>query len=208
MHKITMEVIVMKKAIKNLAVVSLIAVSASSIAACGQKAAPNKGTTPGARTQSYQYGAPGYNTGMHPYGTQPHGVAPYANYGTAPNTGGGITGPRTLSAQTAVAERAANDAKKVPGVARATAVCQGNDIVIGIDTVHTTNRTALERKVAHVVKAAEPRYNVYVTSDKVIHQRIRTVSDQVRTGHPVRTLANDISTIIRDIGRAVTAPFR
>jgi spore cortex protein len=196
----------MNKAIKAIATVSLIAVTASSVVACN----PNT-----SRTQSYQaneyrtnYTAPRYHDGVLPYGVRPYSVAPYGvhPYSARPY---GAPSDGNMYSNRAAADRMAAIAANVPGVTRATAIVHGNDAVIGIDTTNVTKgRPAIERQVYNAVKAAEPRYNVYVTTDSTLHQRIRTLNDQMRTGHPIRTLAQDVGVIIRDIGRAVTAPFR
>ncbi|WCN37564.1 YhcN/YlaJ family sporulation lipoprotein [Aneurinibacillus uraniidurans] len=187
----------MNKVLTKVTAVSLVVVLAGSLAACTNTAAPNNTS----RTQNYrvnQYQAnptvPRYNDGA------------YVNRTPQPpsNTA------QLNTTERAAADRMARTAMKVPGVAHATAVVNGKDAVIGLDTTSAAaqDKRAIEHKVANAVKKAEPGYNVHVTTDAQLHQRIRTLNTQVQTGHPVRTLANDVGVIIKDIGRAVTAPFR
>lgn len=187
----------MKQWIKRCTVLSVAVMMAGSLAACGQKAAPNPSTT---RTQNYQmHATPNYTNGMQPYGNYtpyaaPGGVHPYTTGNTK---------------QHAAADRAASVAAKVPGVTHATAVVHGKDVVVGLDINNVTRgRAKIERDVQRAVKSAEPGYNVHVTADRGIHQRVRTLNDRVRAGHPIHTLTQDVGVLIRDIGRAVTTPFR
>ncbi|MED0679852.1 YhcN/YlaJ family sporulation lipoprotein [Aneurinibacillus thermoaerophilus] len=200
----------MIKALKKLTVVSLVTIMASSIVACTQGAAPNNpNRTKNYRVNEYQpyTTTPRHYDGLHPYGTPYHGVHPYGTYTPQPSTG--LHPYNTAAHNRAVADRMANAATKVVGVTRATAVVSGRDAVIGLDINNVTkSKTTIEREVAKAVKAAEPGYNVHVTTDGALHQRIRALSDQTRAGHPVRTLTHDVGMLIRDIGRSVTAPFR
>ncbi|WP_044748441.1 YhcN/YlaJ family sporulation lipoprotein [Bacillus alveayuensis] len=115
-----------------------------------------------------------------------------------------------------VAERVADVAEDVPGVSQATAIVYGNDIVVGIDATNNKDVRALERKVQRIVKNREPGCNVHVTADDDINTRIQSVytnmnnynTNRVTPRHPMRDLGTDVTDIIRDIGRTVTAPFR
>lgn len=186
----------MNKVLTKVTAVSLIVVLAGSLTACNNAAAPNTSRTQNYRVNEYQANpvVPRYNDGA------------YVNRATQPpaNTA------QLNTTERAAADRMVRTATKVPGVVHATAVVNGKDAVIGLDITNTAaqNKRAIEYKVAHAVKKAEPGYNVHVTTDAQLHQRIRTLNTQVQTGHPVRTLANDVGIIIKDIGRAVTAPFR
>ncbi|BAU25965.1 YhcN/YlaJ family sporulation lipoprotein [Aneurinibacillus soli] len=187
----------MNKILTKVTTVSLVVVLAGSLAACNKTAAPpNTSHTQNYRVNEYQANpvAPRYNDGM------------YMNRAPQPpsNTA------QLYTTERAAADRMVHTARKVPGVAHATAVVNGKDAVIGLDITNTAaqNKRAVEYKVANAVKKAEPGYNVHVTTDTQLNQRIRTLNTQVQAGHPIRTLANDVGVIIQDIGRAVTAPFR
>ena len=92
----------------------------------------------------------------------------------------------------------------------------GNDIVIGIDGGNKQDRKTLEQQVLQKVKNRQQGFNVHVTSDNNLHIRIRTLNtdmtngnnNDITPGQPVRDVGRDISELIRDIGRTVTAPFR
>ncbi|WP_053911988.1 YhcN/YlaJ family sporulation lipoprotein [Aneurinibacillus migulanus] len=214
----------MNKAIKKCTVASLVAIMAGSIAACNPAAAPNNiNRTQNYRVNEYQPNAamPRVHNGIYPYSTPYNGIHPYGTYtpnaniglhpyGTyTPNANTGLHPYGTASHKQAVADRMVNTAANIQGVTHAIAVVSGRDAVIGLDiNKGTKNRAMIEREVANAVKKANPGYNAHVTADRTLHQRIRTLNSQVRSGHPVRALAQDVGTIITDIGRAVTAPFR
>lgn len=128
-------------------------------------------------------------------------------------TGGAVNGREDQR----IAQNAAIVAKSVGNVDRATAVVNGNDIVIGIDVKQGANERKVEENVRQKVKQGYPGYNVHVTADRNIHKRIGTLSrdwlnnngnNNMTPGQPVRDLGNDIADVIRDIGRTVTAPLR
>jgi hypothetical protein len=155
-----------------------------------------------------------YGTGANTYGTR-WGTNMYGtNYGTYGTNTYGMTGTATnYSNDQRVANRAANEAMNVAGVARATAVANGNNLVVGIDVKSGMNTRDVEQRVLRTVKAKETGYNVHVTADANINTRIRNVYNSMTNptatpGHPVRDLGRDVGSIIRDIGRTVTAPFR
>ncbi|CEH29682.1 hypothetical protein AM501_05920 [Aneurinibacillus migulanus] len=212
----------MHKTVKSFVAASLVLTMTSVLAACG----PRAGTDNGTNTQSGTYRLNQYNTngttmddnfGIRPYGTQQYGLRPdmahtYPHPNMIPgryNTYG--VHPYALGQQDQkVAERVAQLAANVNGVTRATAVVDGRDAVIGIEGATASNMKTLERNVYEAVKRAEPGYTVHVTSNQALTQRIRTLNSRM-TGAGTRTLqtdGEDIRTLIRDIGRSVTAPFR
>ncbi|WP_055746850.1 YhcN/YlaJ family sporulation lipoprotein [Brevibacillus choshinensis] len=111
-----------------------------------------------------------------------------------------------------VADHIVHVTKKIDGVTKATAVVNKQDAVVGIDVKKGSDMKQTEKKVHDAVKSAEPNLNVHVTSDAKLHGRIQSIYSQnyssPQTGHPVRDVGADISVLIRDIGRTVTAPFR
>ncbi|MBN6188213.1 YhcN/YlaJ family sporulation lipoprotein [Aneurinibacillus sp. BA2021] len=194
------------------------------LTACGSRA----GTDSGANTQSQtyrvnQYGTNGTtvseNFGIRPYGTQPYGIRPDMAstypYPPGPSNSSNLSSvnpPAQLnSAQDRKkAEQMARVAAKVSGVTRATAIVHGREAVIGIEGATAPDQKMLERNVQQALKRAEPGYNLHVTADKALIQRIRTLSTRIGgTGTSVlHTAEPDFAGLVRDIGRSITAPFR
>ena len=58
-------------------------------------------------------------------------------------------------------------------------------------------------KIMYILRfaKADPAYTIHITSNGNLNQRIRTLNDKVKAGQPIRTIGQDFSTIIRDIGR-------
>ncbi|WP_458415124.1 YhcN/YlaJ family sporulation lipoprotein [Schinkia sp. CFF1] len=100
-----------------------------------------------------------------------------------------------------VASRASEAAEKISGVKRAVSVVQGMDIVVGIDVNQRGDIQTLEQKVKQVISKNEQGYNVYVTSDPDIKERIRTLFTNLNN---VKTsfVTGGVGEIIYDIGQA------
>ena len=84
--------------------------------------------------------------------------------------------------------------------ARAVSVVQGMDIVIGIEADNNGDMQALEQKVRQAVSKSEQGYNVYVTGDEELSERVRnlfTNMNNVKTSN----VSTGIGEIIYDIGR-------
>jgi hypothetical protein len=99
-----------------------------------------------------------------------------------------------------VASRAQEAAKRISGVSRATSISQGMDIVVGIDADHTGDLKGLEDRVRQAIVRREQGYNVYVTADEEIHERIQrlfTNMNNVKTSN----VTSGISEIIYQIGQ-------
>ncbi|MGC5327282.1 YhcN/YlaJ family sporulation lipoprotein [Brevibacillus sp. SYSU BS000544] len=114
--------------------------------------------------------------------------------GTRPNT---YTEQDVRSAEL-LSRRVTQIAKSVSGVNSAQAVAQGIDVVIGVDA--GGHNPSIERQVHHKVKAAEPGYNIYVTTDPDLQNRVRTLftaMTNVRHGQ----ITHGISGIIYEMGR-------
>lgn len=126
---------------------------------------------------------PRVHNGIYPYSTPYNGIHPYGTY--TPNANTGLHPYGTAPHKQAVTDRVVNTAANIQGVTHATAVVSGRDAVIGLDiNKGTKNRAMIEREVANAVKKANPGYSVHVTADRTLHQRIRTLNSQVRSGHP------------------------
>lgn len=100
-----------------------------------------------------------------------------------------------------VASRASEAAEKVSGVDRAISIVQGMDIVVGIDTKNRENLRIIEQKVQRAISRNQQGYNVYVTTDPEISERIQTLFTNMNN---VKTsfVTPGISEIIYDIGQA------
>ncbi len=203
----------MNKSARFLTSALAIALVTSPLAACGfyRSGAP----TPAAPNQTAKQAATKPGTvatqlGAKPGTTIPRGVGSGAGLATAPGaTGVGRSG--VMPAQrdlNHLADQMAIAAKRVPGVTKATVIVHNRDAIVGIDVAANQNRRQVEKKVRTAVSSIETGYTVHVTSDKQLHARIRDTHTRLSTGHPIRTLATDVGVLIRDIGRAVTAPFR
>ncbi|WP_054023547.1 YhcN/YlaJ family sporulation lipoprotein [Bacillus sp. FJAT-28004] len=106
------------------------------------------------------------------------------------------------------ASQLANRAKSVSGVKKATVVIHNKDAIVGLDVDNIGKKAIIEKQVHAALKGQYPEYNFHVTSDQGMHKKIQTMNTSMTNGHPLKTLANDVTTIIRDIGNAITAPLR
>ncbi|MNI65660.1 Sporulation lipoprotein [compost metagenome] len=97
---------------------------------------------------------------------------------------------------------------KVKGVSKATVLVHDKDVVVGIDVKKGEPATSVEDKVRNKVESSKPGYFVHVTSEKKLHERIKTLNTKMTGKNPVKTLGNDVGIIIQDIGKAVRAPFQ
>jgi hypothetical protein len=98
------------------------------------------------------------------------------------------------------AKRLAGIAGKVPGVTRASAVAQGIDVVIGIDGNGTVPAPQLEKQVLKTAQKADRGYNIYVTADPTLHNRIRYMNTSM-TNVRSSQVTKGISNVIYEIGR-------
>nr|WP_243864731.1 YhcN/YlaJ family sporulation lipoprotein [Paenibacillus castaneae] len=106
------------------------------------------------------------------------------------------------------AKQLVNRAELVSGVKKATVVVNNNDAIVGIDVDNTGKKAIIEKQVHSALKTQYPQYNIHVTSDPNLHERIRSIDGTHSMEHPVKTLGSDVTLLIRDIGNAVTRPFR
>lgn len=102
----------------------------------------------------------------------------------------------------------ANRAKQVSGVKKATVVIHNKDAIVGLDVDNIGKKAIIEKQVHAALKGQYPEYNIHVTSDQGMHKKIQTMNTSMTNGHPLKTLANDVTIMIRDIGNAITAPLR
>lgn len=174
------------------------------------------GTMTPSGTNSYNYDGArpynnygGYNSFDYDGNRQYPNSAYNYNYGTGTYTEN--NGHFNHNQSKRVARTAADLAKGVQGVSKATAVAHGKDIVVGIDVKNGADKKTVERHVREKVQSKEPTYRIHVTADHKIHTRIQGMANNMNNNnanHPVRALGTDVADVIRDIGRAVAAPFR
>jgi hypothetical protein len=98
------------------------------------------------------------------------------------------------------AKRIAGVASKVPGVTRASAVAQGIDVVIGIDGNGKVPAQQLEKQVQQAAQKADSGYNIYVTADPTLHNKIRYMNTSM-TNVRSSQVTKGISNVIYEIGR-------
>ncbi|OBZ09281.1 YhcN/YlaJ family sporulation lipoprotein [Bacillus sp. FJAT-26390] len=145
------------------------------------------------------------NDGMTRYGTTDDGITPYAtNHSGLNGTGTRMNSVDPLKA----ASHLANRAEMVTGVKKATVVVHNHDAIVGLDIDNPGKKAIIEKQVHAALKGQYPAYNIHVTSDQNMHQKIKSMSGNLTSGHPIKTLANDVAIMIRDIGNAITAPLR
>ena len=181
------------------------------------------------------YGTGGYginNYGVNNYGFNGFGRAtyPYTGFYQSADTrmrGYANNGSHSLTSSHHVhnrelADRITASAKKVKGVQSATTVVHGNEAVVGIELKDHKNRKTIEREVNHAVVKAAPYHRVYVTSDSKMIPRVKSIDNSYRsysshsnmmsgpntvTGS-LSNVGRDFGTLVTDLGRTVTAPFR
>ncbi|MBW7453410.1 YhcN/YlaJ family sporulation lipoprotein [Paenibacillus sepulcri] len=114
------------------------------------------------------------------------------------------------SANMTTAEKIAKHVSKVHGVDRATVILNNRDAVVGVAVKKGVHTEMVKRQVKQTVERAEPGYAVHVTTDGQLFSRIKSLQNQMlpMDGHPVRNFSEDVGTLIRDMGRTITAPLR
>lgn len=145
------------------------------------------------KTQSYRSNEYHMN-GAYSYGTQNN--VPHAN--------------KVKEDEQRIAKRIAQEAANVDGVTRATAVVHGEDVLVGVEGAKAYNTKMLERSVHEALHRTEPGYRIHVTADRTLSNRIRMVSENINgsVGNTMRTAGSEITTLIQDISRSITTPFR
>lgn len=186
--------------LKKMTALTIATLLVGSLAACTKTTTPNTTTTQSVRNANIydNYGPKAIpNDAVKKY---PNGTYPF-NEKTARPSG-------STNMDNNVANRLARIAADIDGVTKATAVVNGKEAVVGIDVDPRKNRTTVENNVLLAVRKGDPAYTIHITSNANLNQRIRTLNDQMKAGHPIRTIGQDFSTIIRDIGKTISAPFR
>lgn len=107
-------------------------------------------------------------------------------------------------------DRLVQRVRNVNGVNDATVFVNGKDIIVGLELNNVGQRNKVEQDVRKALENDNKGYTVHVTSERAMHDRIRSIHGQMQPmdGHPVRDMANDIGDLLRDMGNAVTEPFR
>jgi YhcN/YlaJ family sporulation lipoprotein len=101
-----------------------------------------------------------------------------------------------------------NRAERVSGVKEATVVVHNKEAIVGLDIDNIGKKAIIEKQVYAALKGQYPAYNIHITSDGNMHQKLKSMNKNVTNGHPIKTLANDVAIMIRDISNAATAPLR
>lgn len=104
------------------------------------------------------------------------------------------------------AQKIANDVMQIKGVDDVRVIVNKNDVVVGVDTHQ--NVSHVQKEVEHKVKSLAKGKKVHVSTDRDVVDRIRTMDDRLRTGTPFQEVGNTFTDMVRDIGAAVTRPFR
>ncbi|AIQ19772.1 hypothetical protein H70357_25940 [Paenibacillus sp. FSL H7-0357] len=107
-------------------------------------------------------------------------------------------------------DKVAKDLSKIRGVDKATVVIHNKEAIVGLDVKQGENLSIIEQDAVRTVKRELPNHNVHVTADKNLHMRIQSLHQGMKPldGHPVRNFSEDVTTLIKDIGRTVTYPLR
>lgn len=104
------------------------------------------------------------------------------------------------------AKQLANRADQVTGVNKATVVLHKKEALVGLDVSDMGKRAIIEKQVYAALKGQYPVYNIHVTAERGIHDKIGKLDNGLTNGHPIKTFAHDVADIIRDIGDGVTEP--
>lgn len=178
---------------------SIVAIVTGVLTACNTKQTPGTTTQSVRNTNIYDnYGPktiPNDAVSKYPNGTYPFNEKNARSYGMT-------------NLDQNVANRMARIAADIDGVTKATAVIHGKDAIVGVDVDKRKNTKIVETNVYNAVQKADPAYRVHITSNADLNQRIRVLNTQMKTGHPLQNIGQDFSTILRDIGRTITAPFK
>uniref|UniRef100_UPI0004682467 YhcN/YlaJ family sporulation lipoprotein n=1 Tax=Caldalkalibacillus mannanilyticus TaxID=1418 RepID=UPI0004682467 len=94
----------------------------------------------------------------------------------------------------------------INGVRDAKVVFHNNAVIVGVDAEGNTNN--LVRQVRQQLQGHTRGEQVHVTTDRGMVTRIGDIDNRVRTGQPIRNMANEIGTLMNDLGRTMTAPIR
>lgn len=163
------------------------------------------------------YGNAAYNNPNPPrnisYQPGPYGTNPYSANPNVPNT---ITnenyrtaGQNAYRSDRHLAKKIADLANGVPGVSRAYAVVNVNNVAVGIvPEKGQKDLQALREKVTDTVKPESGNRTVYVTTDRQYLGRVQTAAANFNAGKGVREARADITGIIDDLARALKRPFQ
>lgn len=122
------------------------------------------------------------------------------------NTPGKMDHPLTQEQQ--VTGKIKGAAEKVVGVNKATVAIHGVNVLVGVEANNAVKgKRLIEREVYFAVKKVEPNYNIYVTADTQLNQRIKVTHPPVQ-GMGVKNIGSDVNGIIQDIGKKIVIPSR
>ncbi|MDI6601824.1 MAG: YhcN/YlaJ family sporulation lipoprotein [Thermoanaerobacteraceae bacterium] len=135
----------------------------------------------------------------------PPGTPPATPTPTVPSPGAPNNIPATPSSLSVRASNIANAVSRINGVDRTTVVISGNNALVGIrlsPNYPTKNIDDLKKNVTSTVKATDKGIkNVYVTTDAGLYNRIDRTARDITGGKTLSNYSNEISDIIKRIGK-------
>ena len=99
----------------------------------------------------------------------------------------------------AISKHLANLAAKVPNVKGATAIAIGNYAIVGIDVDKDLDRSkvgTIKYSVAEALKHDKYGANAIVIADPDITARLEEIGEDIRNGHPIQGILNELSDIV------------
>lgn len=91
-------------------------------------------------------------------------------------------------------------------VEKVTVYKDGQHVLIGTYLHYYKKEENVKKEVQNYIAKEHPNHQIHITSDQHLHSRIQKLKSL--DGHPIQNTAEDINILIKDIGRAVTAPFQ
>lgn len=110
------------------------------------------------------------------------------------------------------AQQIQDQVEGLDGVDDARVIVNGDDVLIGIDTVGTENKERLEKRIEKQVKnmlnSDNEVKNVYVTTDKEHLGNMERINNDLQNGMGLDEVGDTISDMIQDISNAAQRPFQ
>ncbi len=101
------------------------------------------------------------------------------------------------------ADRVADLAQTVPGVASASAVLRGQTAIVGLSLHRTVPReraAQIAQEVRRMLLVQAPVFRtVHISTDNVLSRRVFDVSQNIRNGRPLSSMDGEIEQLSRDI---------
>lgn len=97
------------------------------------------------------------------------------------------------------AKQLENRADQVTGVGKAKVVLLKRDAFVALDLDENGKKSIIEKQVYAALKGQYPAYDIHVTSDEGLRERIHSLNGQIKNGASIQSLSKDAATIVRDI---------